>query len=66
MCGAHIPEDLLARLEATGGDAEQVRRIGIEHATKQCRALLEGGAQGIHFYTLNRSHATVDILEAIR
>jgi methylenetetrahydrofolate reductase (NADPH) len=66
MCGAHIPPDLLARLEATGGDTDGVRRIGIEHATKQCKALLAGGAQGIHFYTLNRSHATVDILEAIR
>ncbi len=66
MCGARIPADLLARLEATGGDAEAVRRIGIEHATAQCRALLQRGAQGIHFYTLNRSHATVEILEAIR
>lgn len=66
MIGARIPAELLARLEATGGEAQAVRRIGVEHATRQCRALLDGGAQGIHFYTLNRSHATVEILEAIR
>ena len=43
-----------------------VRRIGVEHAVAECRALLEGGAPGIHFYTLNRSTATVEILKALR
>jgi methylenetetrahydrofolate reductase (NADPH) len=66
MCGATIPQELLARLEATGGDADAVRKIGVEHATAQCRELLDGGAPGIHFYTLNRSRATVEILEALR
>jgi len=66
MCGARIPEALVARLEAAGSDADAVRRIGVDHAISQCRALLSGGAPGIHFYTLNRSHATVEILEAIR
>jgi methylenetetrahydrofolate reductase (NADPH) len=66
LCGAAIPRALLARLEAAGDDAEAVQRIGVEHATEQCRALVEGGAPGIHFYTLNRSRATVDILERLR
>ncbi len=66
MCGAKIPKELLARLEATGGDVAKVRAIGVEHAVGQCRELLERGAPGIHFYTLNRSRATVEILEAIR
>ena len=66
MCGAGIPAALLARLEATGGEATAVQRIGVEHATEQCRQLLAGGAPGIHFYTLNRSHATVDILDRLR
>ncbi len=66
MCGARIPADLLTRLEAVHGDAHQVRRLGVEHAIGQCRALLDGGAPGIHFYTLNRSTATVEILEALR
>jgi methylenetetrahydrofolate reductase (NADPH) len=66
MCGARIPAPLVAELEAADGDAARVRAIGVRHATEQCRALLEGGAPGIHFYTLNRSTATVQILEALR
>jgi methylenetetrahydrofolate reductase (NADPH) len=66
MCGARIPAELVSRLEAAGADGDAVRQIGIEHAVLQSKALLAGGAPGIHFYTLNRSHATVEILEAIR
>ncbi len=66
MCGAKIPATLLSALEATGGETEAVRRIGVQHAVAQCRALLSGGAPGIHFYTLNRSPATVHIMEALR
>lgn len=65
-CGATIPTALLARLEEVGEDPEQVRAIGVGYATRQCRELLDGGAPGIHFYTLNRSPATVQILEALR
>ncbi|MES1175340.1 MAG: methylenetetrahydrofolate reductase [NAD(P)H] [Myxococcales bacterium] len=66
LCGAGIPEPLLKRLEAAGSDAEAVQVIGVEHAAAQCRELLDGGAPGIHFYTLNRSHATVDVLDRLR
>jgi methylenetetrahydrofolate reductase (NADPH) len=66
MCGATIPAPLLAKLEATAGDAEAVVEVGIEHATRQCRALLEGGAPGIHFYTLNRSLSTRKIVASLQ
>ena len=66
MCGASIPPDLLARLDAAGSDNEAVQRIGVDHATEQCQKLLAGGAPGIHLYTLNRSTATVKILERLR
>ncbi len=66
MCGARIPEGLLAALEATGGDPDQVAEIGVAHAIDQVRGLLAGGAPGIHFFTLNRSNATRRVLEAIR
>ncbi|MBI4878584.1 MAG: methylenetetrahydrofolate reductase [NAD(P)H] [Planctomycetes bacterium] len=62
LCGASIPAPLMARLEAVAEDGEEVERIGIEHATQQCRALLAAGAPGIHFYTLNKSPATRRIL----
>jgi methylenetetrahydrofolate reductase (NADPH) len=59
--GSEFPEWLRAKLEAAGGDPEAVRRVGIEEAARLCRELLAGGAPGLHFYTLNRSHATHDI-----
>ena len=66
MCGAELPERLRVRLEEADGDSERIRAIGVANAIEQCRDLLNRGAPGIHFYTLNRSPATVQILEALR
>jgi methylenetetrahydrofolate reductase (NADPH) len=66
LCGASIPQDLRARLEPIRDDAEAVAALGVEHATAQCEHLLRRGAPGIHFYTLNRSRSTRDILSAIK
>jgi methylenetetrahydrofolate reductase (NADPH) len=66
MCGATIPEELHERLNAVQDDPAIVMAAGIEHAIKQCRELLERGAPGLHFYTLNKSHATRSILAALR
>jgi methylenetetrahydrofolate reductase (NADPH) len=66
LCGACIPAALLTRLEMAGTDAASVQAIGVEHATAQCRELIDGGAPGIHFYTLNRSPATVEVLDRLR
>ena len=66
MCGATIPSLLLGRLEAAQDDPETVRKIGVDHAVLQCELLLREGAPGIHFYTLNRSKATLKILETLR
>jgi methylenetetrahydrofolate reductase (NADPH) len=66
LCGATIPPMLRERLDPARGDAEAVVRIGIEHATAQCRDLLAGGAPGVHFYTLNRSRSTYTILKQLR
>lgn len=65
MCGAKIPHPLLLRLEALESDAEAVHAAGVEYATRQCRDLLANGADGIHFYTLNKSKATVEICKAL-
>lgn len=66
MCGASIPHGLLENLREEADDPAAVMAIGIEHAIKQCRGLLEAGAPGIHFYTLNKSHATRSVLAAIK
>lgn len=66
MCGSTIPETLMSQLESFQDEPETVRKIGIEHATVQCELLLQEEAPGIHFYTLNRSNATLKILESLR
>lgn len=66
MCGSTIPASLMERLEAVQDDPEMVRQLGIDHATEQCEDLLQEGAPGIHFYTLNRSNATLKILESLK
>ncbi len=62
MCGAKLPESFSSRLDELGDDADAVREYGIEYATGQCRELLERGAPGLHFYTLNKSKAVLQIL----
>jgi methylenetetrahydrofolate reductase (NADPH) len=66
MCGATIPERLHRELELRADQPEAVADFGVAYATLQCAELLEGGAPGIHFYTLNRSPATRAILSALR
>jgi methylenetetrahydrofolate reductase (NADPH) len=66
MCGATIPQSLLEALEWRSHDPEAVLQLGVSHATLQCAELLARGAPGIHFYTLNRSHATRAILSALK
>jgi methylenetetrahydrofolate reductase (NADPH) len=63
--GNRIPEDLLRELEAVRDDSAAVHRLGVRHATSQCVELLQKGAAGIHFYTLNRSPATRQILDKL-
>ena len=66
MCGVRIPSALLERLEKVDHDPQEVVKVGVEHATAQCKGLLEGGAPGIHFYTLNKSPVTVEIFRNLK
>jgi methylenetetrahydrofolate reductase (NADPH) len=66
MCGASIPSGLLAQLEKNQEDSLAIGKIGVEHATRQCDELLKMGVPGIHFYTLNKSKATLNILENLK
>ncbi|OGR93485.1 MAG: methylenetetrahydrofolate reductase [NAD(P)H] [Elusimicrobia bacterium RBG_16_66_12] len=66
LCGTRIPPELDERLASIQHDPQAVVAHGIDWAVRQCRALLDGGAPGIHFYTLNRSHSTAEILSRLR
>ena len=67
MCGASIPAALFEQLEARQQEGDEaVTELGVAYATLQCADLLERGAPGIHFYTLNKSPATRAILSALK
>lgn len=61
MCGAKIPEEIRGAISRFGEDQVSIMKFGIEYATRQCEELLQGGAPGLHFYTLNQSLATRQI-----
>ena len=65
LSGREIPDEVLARLNPLKDDPAAVRAEGIAIATELCDTLLEGGAPGLHFYTLNRSKATREIYAAL-
>ncbi|HEV1998407.1 MAG TPA: methylenetetrahydrofolate reductase [Candidatus Dormibacteraeota bacterium] len=66
LSGARLPEILQRELDTRGDDPDAVVEIGVAHTTVQALELLDEGAPGIHFYTLNRSRATREIVSAIR
>lgn len=61
LCGAQLPAPFLRRIDELGDDDAAVTAYGIEYATEQCASLLEHGVPGLHFYTLNKAHSTVQI-----
>ena len=66
LCGATVPMRVALQLERRRADPEAVAELGVAVATLQCAELLDRGAPGIHFYTLNKSPATRMILTALR
>jgi len=65
LSGAELPDEVTARFEGLTEPAD-VRRVGVAVATELCEQVLDLGAPGLHFYTLNRSKATLEIFEALR
>ena len=61
MCGAEIPRWIRKRLEGFGDDRASIRAFGEEVITELCRTLLDAGAPGLHFYTMNQAEPTTAI-----
>jgi len=66
MCGADIPRWLRKRLENFGDDREAVQAFGLDVVTRLCQQLLDGGAPGLHFYTMNQAAPTLAILANLK
>ncbi|MDX8392107.1 MAG: methylenetetrahydrofolate reductase [NAD(P)H] [Mariprofundaceae bacterium] len=65
MCGATVPDWLHTKMNPIRENLDAVMALGIELATEQCRELLANDAPGLHFYTLNKSPATIAIAQQL-
>ena len=66
MCGADIPRWMRKRLESFGDDRAAVQAFGLDLVSNLCQRLLDGGAPGLHFYTMNQAAPTLAILENLQ
>jgi methylenetetrahydrofolate reductase (NADPH) len=65
LSGAAFPEDVAARFRAVADDSAAVHALGVEVASALAAELLDRGAPGLHFYTLNRSTSTREVYEGL-
>ena len=65
-CGAEIPRWIGKRMQAFGDDADSIRAFASEFVANLCERLVDGGAPALHFYTLNLSKPTLNVLERLR
>lgn len=65
MCGAEIPRWMRKTMESYGDDVESVQAFGLDVVTELCETLIAGGAPSLHFYTLNQSKASLEILNRL-
>ena len=61
MCGAEIPRWLRRKLESYADDTDSIKQFGAEFVSSMCEKLLDMGAPGLHFYSMNQSEATLKI-----
>jgi len=64
-CGAEIPRWIRLRLQEFGDDTASIRAFGLDVVTDLCDQLLTAGAPGLHFYTMNQSTATTEIIKRL-
>jgi methylenetetrahydrofolate reductase (NADPH) len=65
MCGAEIPRWIFKRLEGFGDDVESIKEFGADVVSEMSQKLIDAGAPGLHFYTLNQAEATLKIYKSL-
>ena len=65
LCGAKLPERFVADLSRHENDDAGQFEVGVEFATRQVQGLIDADVPGVHFYVLNKSHATVRVLQSV-
>jgi methylenetetrahydrofolate reductase (NADPH) len=65
-CGAEIPRWIRRRLESFGDDRDAIRAFGLDIVEQLCERLLDGGAPGLHFYTMNLAEPTTELCRRLR
>lgn len=66
MCGAEVPRWIRQRLADYHGDLPSIKAFGKDVITRMCQKLLDGGAPGLHFYTMNGAEATLGVAQGLR
>ncbi|MDR3088092.1 MAG: methylenetetrahydrofolate reductase [NAD(P)H] [Azoarcus sp.] len=65
-CGADIPRWMRRQFESYGDDTDSIRDFGLDVVTRLCEKLLQGGAPGLHFYSMNQARLTTEICRRLR
>jgi len=65
FCNTTLPKDILDRIEPVMDMPEEIRKLGVEFAVRQCEDLIKHGVNYLHFYTMNRSDSVSEILKAL-
>ena len=65
VCGAELPRWMRRKFEGLGDDTDAIRAFGLDVVTSLCERLLAGGAQGLHFYSMNQSALTLEICKRL-
>ena len=64
-CGADIPRWMRKKFESFGDDSDSIRAFGLDVVTELCERLLQGGAPGLHFYSMNQAALTTEICKRL-
>jgi methylenetetrahydrofolate reductase (NADPH) len=65
ICGVTIPDEILTKLENDPEDAEEIKKLGIEHTVRQCKQLQKMGVPGLHFFVMNQAGPISEILKEL-